>query len=450
MDSLEAIWWGKYCLLGTNKHPPLSGFPAYGIYLLLSENVKAIYFLSQICVLIGFVYLYKLAIKLLKQTKVAVLSVMIMEGCVFYGYCSPEYNVNVLSLAIWPMCAYYFYLSITENKLKWWILAAIVCGLNMLNKYTSGLQLLGFSLLMIVTEEGRKCLKSYKPYIGLLIFILLLSPHIYWLYEHDFMVLEYFSERSGKEIIKKWTDHIVYPSKFVASLFFYGLGSILIFAIAFKGKYKYQFNTQGFQSKFLFYTGIFPIIFIFILGIINGNPIKSMWGFPLLYLLGIILFSGMPQNITEKVYIKTQKIIYVWMIIMGMVYSMNIVLSNSPKYNLDGRAFAKSFTRKWQQHSGKTLKYVFGDIWLSSILVLESMDKPSPVIWGKAYRNPWLDEQDVKQNGGIIFAENLTEYGQYTSEHSKVSAPQIIKFKFNNILGKSREKRYYYGFIEGE
>ena len=135
---------------------------------------------------------------------------------------------------------------------------------------------------------------------------------------------------------------------------------------------------------------------------------------------------------------------------MGMVYSMNIVLSNSPKYNLDGRAFAKSFTRKWQQHSGKTLKYVFGDIWLSSILVLESMDKPSPVIWGKAYRNPWLDEQDVKQNGGIIFAENLTEYGQYTSEHSKVSAPQIIKFKFNNILGKSREKRYYYGFIEGE
>ena len=157
MDSLEAIWWGKYCVLGTNKHPPLSGFPAYGIYLLFSENVKAVYFLCHICVLVGFIYLYKLALKILNQQKTAVLSVMILEGCVFYGYCSPEYNVNVLSLAIWPMCAYYFYLAITEDKLKWWVLAAISCGLNILNKYTGGLQLLGFSLLMILTEEGRKC-----------------------------------------------------------------------------------------------------------------------------------------------------------------------------------------------------------------------------------------------------------------------------------------------------
>lgn len=46
MDSMEAVWWGKFCVWGTNKHPPLSGFPAYGIYLLFSENIKAVYILS--------------------------------------------------------------------------------------------------------------------------------------------------------------------------------------------------------------------------------------------------------------------------------------------------------------------------------------------------------------------------------------------------------------------
>lgn len=450
MDSLEAIWWGKYCVLGTNKHPPLSGFPAYGIYLLFSENVKAVYFLSQICVLVGFIYLYKLALKILNQQKTAVLSVMILEGCVFYGYCSPEYNVNVLSLAIWPICAYYFYLAITEDKLKWWVLAAISCGLNILNKYTGGLQLLGFSLLMILTEEGRKCLKSYKAYIGLFVFVLIIIPHIYWLYEHDFFVFEYFSTRGGKDVLASWTDHFVYPSKFLASLFFYSLGSVLLFVLFLRHRIKYQLNIQTFQNKFLFYAGICPIIFIVICGLISGTPIKSMWGFPLLYLLGVILFSGVREDIAESVYVKMQKACYLLMILMGMAYSLSVLFSNSPKYNLNGEQFAKSFTRKWYQYHGDRLNYVFGDVWLSSVLALESADKPKPIIWGEPHRNPWFDETDIKAHGGIVFAESLKEYKKYTENYTKVSKPQTMKFKFSNVFGKTREKRYYYGFIEGE
>lgn len=450
MDSLEAIWWGKYCIWGTNKHPPLSGFPAYGIYLLFGGNIKAIYFLSQICILVGFLYLYKLALKILKFPKAAVLSVMILEGCVFYGYCAPEYNVNVLSLAIWPMSAYYFYQAVTENKLKWWILAAIACGLNILNKYTGGLQLLGFALIMVLTKEGRQCLKSYKAYIGLAFFIIILSPHIYWLYKHDFMVFEYFSGRSGNDILRSYTNHIVYPSKFLASLIFYSLGSILLFANTLKGTSKHQFNMRKFKDIFLIYAGIFPIVVVLICGIISGNPIKSMWGFPLLYLLGVIMFSRLGEDIPEDLYIKTQKMVYVIMFLMGLAYSLSVLLSNSPKYNLNGEQFAKGFTQKWKQYSGTPLKYVFGDVWLSSVMAIESSDKPAPVIFGKAYRNPWLKEEDIRRNGGIIFAENLKEYKKYSADYKKVTPPQVIKFKFSNILGKKREKRYYYGFIEGE
>lgn len=85
MDSMEAVWWGKFCVWGTNKHPPLSGFPAYGIYLLFSENIKAVYILSQICITVGFCFIYKLASLLLEQRK-AVLSVMLLEGCVFMDF----------------------------------------------------------------------------------------------------------------------------------------------------------------------------------------------------------------------------------------------------------------------------------------------------------------------------------------------------------------------------
>ena len=159
MDSMEAVWWGKFCVWGTNKHPPLSGFPAYGIYLLFSENIKAVYILSQICITVGFCFIYKLASLLLEQRK-AVLSVMLLEGCVFYGFCSPEYNVNVMSLALWPAVAYFFYRAVTENTLCLWCLAAIACAANFLNKYTAAWQLLGCAGFLFFTPEGRKMLKS--------------------------------------------------------------------------------------------------------------------------------------------------------------------------------------------------------------------------------------------------------------------------------------------------
>ena len=138
------------------------------------------------------------------------------------------------------------------------------------------------------------------------------------------------------------------------------------------------------------------------------------------------------------------------MILMGMAYSLSVLFSNSPKYNLNGEQFAKSFTRKWYQYHGDRLNYVFGDVWLSSVLALESADKPKPIIWGEPHRNPWFDETDIKAHGGIVFAESLKEYKKYTENYTKVSKPQTMKFKFSNVFGKTREKRYYYGFIEGE
>ena len=140
------------------------------------------------------------------------------------------------------------------------------------------------------------------------------------------------------------------------------------------------------------------------------------------------------------------------MLIMGIAYATSIFLSKSPKYNLDGKNFAIQLTRKWYQHQRgeKKLQYVLGDVWLSSILTLESPDKPKPVIWGDAHRNPWVSAQKLKQEGGIVFAETRKEYKKYTESYPKATAPKEIKFQFSNILGKTRFKRYYYGFIDGE
>ena len=49
MDTQEAIVWGKFCLWGTTKHPPFSGWIAYPFWLLFAHWDGAMYLLSQIC-----------------------------------------------------------------------------------------------------------------------------------------------------------------------------------------------------------------------------------------------------------------------------------------------------------------------------------------------------------------------------------------------------------------
>ena len=107
MDTQEAIVWGKYSLLGTTKHPPFSGIIAYYFYLLFGKADGSMYLLSQIFVAIGLVYVYKLASLFVDKNK-AVLASMLQLGVIYYNFSSVEYNVNVISLSLWPMSAYYF------------------------------------------------------------------------------------------------------------------------------------------------------------------------------------------------------------------------------------------------------------------------------------------------------------------------------------------------------
>lgn len=447
MDSLEAVWWGKFCLLGTNKHPPLSGFPAYAYYKIFSENLKSIYILSQTCVAAGFIFTYKLALNMLDKKK-TILSVMLLEGVIFYNYCTPEYNVNVLSLALWPANAYCFYQAVTKNKTRYWLLTGLLSALNILNKYTALLQLAGIALYLILNPKARLFLKSYKPYLALAVFAILVLPHFYWLAEHDFFVIKYFSTRNQKADFSL-IAHIISPLKFLTAMTLYGFGALLVFYLFFNAKLQKQSDRE--TREFLFCMGIIPLLLVLLYGSISGNNIKSMWGFPLLYLLGIILFSFFKAEITPRVFYRIRLAIYGLMLIFAIIYSSVLLLNSSPKYNLDTKEFAAQNTKIWQSHTSTPLKYVMGDVWLASIMALKSKDKPTPVIWGTPSRNPWVDKKDFKKSGALILAESPNEYANYANQYEKsITSPQKMIYEFKSRLGKTRNKNIYYGFYKGE
>ena len=61
LDTIEALAWGSNLEWGFNKHPPLSAFVIELFYFIFGKNDWAYYFLSQVCVAISFVYVWKLS-----------------------------------------------------------------------------------------------------------------------------------------------------------------------------------------------------------------------------------------------------------------------------------------------------------------------------------------------------------------------------------------------------
>ena len=116
LDTIEALAWASNLEWGFYKHPPMSAVAVELFYLIFGSNDWAYYILSQIFVIISFVFVWKLSNEFFEDKKLSLISVLILEGIVFYNYTTPEFNVNVSQLPFWSMSIYFFWKGINDNN----------------------------------------------------------------------------------------------------------------------------------------------------------------------------------------------------------------------------------------------------------------------------------------------------------------------------------------------
>lgn len=452
MDTIEAVGWGMNCILGTNKHPPFSGWLAHFFYNIIGfQTPYSLYALSQFCVMVSFIYVYRLAKEFVSKEK-AMYSVMILAGCIYYGYSAIEYNVNVLSLALWPMTVFYFSKALKKDNLTDWALTGLFAGLNLFNKYTSGILLFSMGLLMLSSSENRSKLKTFGPYICAFVCVLTILPHLLWLQAHEFFTLNYFAGRGGASGFENWPflKHIIYPLKFFFAQILFILGSVLIYAFAVHSEKKLSCRADHSQKLFLFYMGIFPFLMMITLSAILGTKLKSMWGFPCFYLLGLMLFVFVPFKMTPSFRRKIKRSVYVVFALLVLIQVAVILLNKSDKFHLDQKQFALQMERLWDHNAkGQSFDYVAGDVWWVYNVSLFAPSKPKPMVWADPWQNPWFSMTDFKQKGALVLTSDAMEYQRIRDRLGFVSRPKKCEITIKNRIGKNKKKMLYCGIYRG-
>ncbi len=125
LDVLELLNWRRHPAWGYWKHPPLPAWVAEPFVQMAGKRLWGAYLASQIAICACFLTVWRFARSFLEPAY-ALLSVIMLEGVIYYNYMTPQFNHGVLELPIWSWTSLLLCRALNAGKMRHWLL----CGLN--------------------------------------------------------------------------------------------------------------------------------------------------------------------------------------------------------------------------------------------------------------------------------------------------------------------------------
>lgn len=430
MDAMEGATWGHQLEWGYDKNPFMNGWLTALATGIGGQNGFMVYLFSQLSVALGLWAVWQLGKKMLPPLY-ALLAVVLLEGIQYYNFHAIDFNDNTLEVGLWGLTTWFFYRALTEeNNLLPWLLTGLFAGLGMMTKYFTALLLLPMLMLLILTPSTRKQFKKWPIYYGCLIFLIVITPHSIWLFQHDFITIQYAVDRVSSP--PTWLNHIFYPSQFIWQQFEAILPAVLLLLILLlTGKYSpyskhsCKFHITPFDKAFLWYVGVGPILLTVFLSAVIGMKLRAGWGQPLFSLWGIIFICLAQPNVNRITFYRFMTFLFILMGVSIVGYSSALIRAPEPSSaNFPGEFIATELTQTWQSKYHTPLQFVAGTRWVAGNIAFYSADKPSVFIdWNKQF-SPWIDENQLKKTGAI-FVWDLSD--------GKTVSPDEIKARFPNL-----------------
>ena len=372
LDTIEALAWGSNLDWGFNKHPPLSALAVEVFYKIFGSQDWAYYLLSQLFVITAFYYVFKLSKEILNTEKHALLSVLLLEGIFFYNFTTPEFNVNVCILPFWAMTGYYAYKCLKDNLIKDYIILGIVAALGFLSKYLFIYLLIGIKIFYVFYIKKNNFKINYI--IPGIIFLLILTPHLIWLTENNYITIAYGLKRTGE--IKTYLDHIILPLTFLGKQ----IGILIPFFILLSFLVKNLKTNLSFKDQNLLYLlsiSMIPFIFMMLTSIIMGAKIRTMWMTPF-YLYFGTLFIYIFQNNIDLNRIKNFNYVFIFLFLLSpFLYGYISVSKTDKRTDYNGKMIAQKIQNEWNKKNNTTINFVTGNEWIGGNLSYHLKSRPT-------------------------------------------------------------------------
>ncbi len=397
LDTIEALAWGSDLDWGFNKHPPFSAFAVELFYLIFGSSDWAYYLLSQIFVIIAFVYVWKFSSEIFQEKIYALISLLILEAIYFYNYTTPEFNVNVSQLPFWALTVFYFWKSVNNEKIEYWLLFGIFSALGFLSKYLFIFLLLSIFLFFCLNFKNNKRFLNFYVF-SIIISLIILFPHFLWLFKNDFVTINYGLGRSNISV-DSLASHFLNPLEFTLKQIII-LIPFLIMILTLIKKVKLNFNLRNNKNLFLFSITVLPLMLMLLTSLVTGAKIRTMWLTPF-YLFFGTLFITIFKNVIDLKKIRRFFIAFLFFFIISpSIYLVVSIVDETKRTDYPGKEISRLVQNKWDDNFVNEIKIVVGDEWSAGNLSYHLTSRP---IWINDLKKRALS---VNDDQGVIYTGN--------------------------------------------
>ncbi len=220
-------FYSEHLALSYFDHPPMVAYMLKLSSAIFGKSVLTIKLTNFGISLLSFFSFYYLATFFLSKRRA-------LYAAIFYGstllltIISINTTPDVPLIFFWTIALIVIYKAIFQNKLHFWALSGVLMGLSFDSKYTGIFLLMGLFLFLLMSKNHRHLLFSKQMFVTLLLFLITVSPIIYWNYDNDWISFAFqTTERAADE-----GQFVIRPVKSLGTL---GTQLVLLIPILFCG-----------------------------------------------------------------------------------------------------------------------------------------------------------------------------------------------------------------------
>ncbi|GAA0775386.1 UDP-phosphomannose--protein mannosyltransferase [Castellaniella ginsengisoli] len=426
LDGMEELVWAASLELGYAKHPPLPSWFMHLATELLGRTVWLPFLMGQLFSALGLWFVWKLGRDLTTPHR-ALIAVLLVSTTAYFSLRGTIYNHNTAQL--WSITAsiWLCHRALRGGRMRDWALLGAVGGLAMLTKYSALIQFAAFFLYALRSGALRQPATWRGIAVAAALFLLVLSPHLWWLDQHHFAPLRYADaslDAGGrlaalKDLLDFTLDQAGRLAPMVLALAAWALwrkrrGDQAPGHAANDERFtaadaapRYWHGLAAEDRQFLLWVGLAPFLSTVLVSVVLGSRLEASWASTFFVLFGFYGLGWLrgPETVQLRRILILAAALHLLMAVGYAVARGPIAqwTGHASRSTYPGPALAAHALRHWQDHQpGRPLRVVVSNTWLGGNIAVHT--GPDTLVWIDASdeQSPWFAPGTALRCGALL------------------------------------------------
>lgn len=422
VDNIEQLVWLRSLAWGYYKHPPLPTVVARAAVDLLGASAWTTYVLGAAMTMGAMAVFWRL-LRDLRGERYATIALLAALCITFYNGRLYYYNHNILLLLLVTSAAALCWRAFDERRLRWWVAIGVVMGLGALTKYQVAVTVVSLASFWVWQRAWRDPVHRLGALLATLVALVMFTPHVFWLREHDFGPITYAMETSLGVDLSPMARTLNALNWIADELLNRALPALLLLVVALLSMRRQSAVARTkptatddarlrMSRALLLCWGVVPLVFMPAVALLFGADLQLQWGTSFLLfvvpcameLRPTVAWNGASQRSTWRAFAVIQALLVAVNIATSPVGVRS--LTDTHWRTFSAAQLATRVAAEARRRLNGPVAVVIGSVGEAGALALQLPERPAVLVDGRYERSPWVTRELVAACGALELVQS--------------------------------------------